>query len=588
MSAEPRSGGTLRYFGPGGMDHVDPSCAYYAFSHQIIRLFARQLFSYPTALDRSALTPVPDVAREMPTVGNGGLSRDGRTYTIRLRRGVLWDTDPVREVTAADFVRGLKRLCNPVAGSGALAYFTSTVDGMAEFAEGYRRAVGTGPATAGDLARYQNTNEVRGLRAVDDRTLVIELLRPANDLVNILATLFASAAPAEYDAFLPDSPEFVAGVRSNGPYRLTSYERGSRLTMERNPVWSRDTDPLRHQYVDGIDVRMSRVTDDEVRRAVQEGRADLSWGAPVINPDRVVPDADRRVGYAMNPYLVFNMRSPNERGAVRDLRVRRAIAYAIDKAAMVRLLDDMDLGTVTETASTAIPPGNIGYRPYDRYPTPGHRGSPERSRRLLREAGRGGLTLRVLYREETPHRDVGERLAADLAAVGIDTDLRMVRHADEYYRILQDPSRAEAGEWDLTAAAWTPDWFGNNGRTCVQPLFQSHFAVGTANYGGYRSAEVDRLIEEALAARSPERADELWHRVDRRVMEDAAIVPILVCEPTIPHIMSDRVRNAIPLPHVDRWYDASHIWLDPPDGPAPRTGQPSSGASEESRRVARS
>ncbi|WP_143831767.1 ABC transporter substrate-binding protein [Nocardiopsis sp. CNR-923] len=569
----PRRGGTLRYFGPGGMDHVDPACAYYAFSHQVIRLFSRQLFGYPTALDESALTPVPDVAREVPTAANGGLSEDGLTHTLRLRPGVLWDTDPAREVTAHDFVRGLKRLCNPVVGAGALTYFTSTVAGMAEFAEGYRDAVDTGAVTAADLARYQNTHEIRGLRAPDERTLVVELIRPANDLVNILSTLFASAAPAEYDAVLPDSPEFVAAVRSNGPYRLTAYERGVRLTMERNPVWRQATDPLRHQYVDGIDVRMRRVTDDQVRRAVLEGRADLSWGAPVISPDRVVPDSDRHVGYAMNPYLVFNMRSPNERCATSDLRVRRAVAHAVDKAGMVHLFDDMDLGTVTETASTAIPPGNIGHRPYDRYPTPGDRGSPEVARALLAEAGHDDLVLRLLYREENPHRDIGERLAADFARSGIRTELRMIRHADEYYRILQDPARAEAGEWDVTAAAWTPDWFGNNGRTCVQPLFQSHFASGTANYGGYRNPEVDRLIDLALTESAPERAEELWHRVDRTVIEDAAIVPILVCEPTIPHIMSARVRGAVPLPHVDRWYDASHIWLD--RWPAPRTGQSS-------------
>lgn len=58
----PRYGGTLRYFGPGGMDHLDPSCAYYALSHQIIRLFARQLFGYPTRVDHAGLIPAPDVA----------------------------------------------------------------------------------------------------------------------------------------------------------------------------------------------------------------------------------------------------------------------------------------------------------------------------------------------------------------------------------------------------------------------------------------------------------------------------------------------------------------------------------------------
>ncbi|GAB3974242.1 ABC transporter substrate-binding protein [Actinoallomurus acanthiterrae] len=565
MSVEPRYGGTLRYFGPGGMDHVDPACAYYAFSHQVIRLFARQLFGYPTAVDESALIPVPDVAAETPTVTNGGVSPDGLTYRIRLRRGVLWDTTPPREVTAADFVRGFKRMCNPVAGAGAISYYTSTIRGMAEFADGYRRACAGRHPSAADLAAYQNAHDIAGLRAEDDKTLVIELVRPANDLLNILAMMFASAAPREYDAVVPDSREFIAGIRSNGPYRLAGYENGRFLTMDRNPAWRQETDPLRHQYVDRIEVRMARVGDNEVRRAIQSGEADLSWGAPVISEDRRPPDADRHLGYALNPYLVFNMRSPNARGAVRSRTVRRAIAYAIDKASMVKLLDEMDLGTITVPAHTAIPPGNMGHREYDRYPTPGDHGDPERARALLAEAGyAGGLTLTAVYRADAPHAEIAEYYAADLQKAGITVRLRLISQADEYYRFLQNPTMAESGEWDITAAAWTPDWFGNNGRAYVQPMFQSNFAAGTSNYGDYRNPEVDRLIERALAEQDPDLAEDLWHRVDRQVIEDAAIVPILACEPTILHMTSARVRNALPLPQVDRWLDAAHLWLDPP------------------------
>lgn len=562
VSSEPRYGGTLRYYGPGGMDHVDPACAYYAFSHQITRLFARQLFSYPTVADESALTPVPDVAVEIPTTANGGLSADGRTYTIRLRPGVCWDTTPRREVTAADFVRGFKRMCNPVAGAGALAYYTSTIKGMAEFAEGYRAAFADTVPTAAGLADYQNTHAIGGLRTDGEKTLIIELVQPANDMLNILSMMFASAAPREYDAYLPDSPEWIANVASNGPYRLTGYRPATFLTMERNPAWRQDTDPIRHQYIDGIEVRIDKVGDDRVRQALESGAADLSWGAPVISRERRALDADRHLGYALNPYLVFNMRSPNERGAVRNLLVRRAIAYAIDKAAMVKYFDGMNVGTVTVPAHTAIPLGNFGHREYDRYPTPDDHGDPERARALLAEAGYGdGLRLRVLYRDDAAHDEIAHSYTADLAAVGIEIDLVLAGQSDGYYQILQDPAKAEAGYWDITAASWTPDWFGNNGRAYTQPMFQSNFAAGTSNYGDYRNPEVDRLIAEALSVQDLERAEELWHQVDRAVLEDAAIVPMMACEPTIPHMTSARVRDALPLPQVDRWLDAANLWL---------------------------
>ena len=568
MDPQPRYGGVLRYYGPGGMDHVDPACAYYAFSHQITRLFTRQLFSYRTTLDESALVPVPDVAAEVPTVAGGGISPDGRRYRIRLRPGVLWDTDPPRPVTAADFVRGFKRMANPVAGAGAIRYYTSTIRGMAEFAEGYRRAFAGRSAPAADLAGYQNTHGIAGLSTDGDGVLVIDLIRPANDLLNLLAMMFASPAPVEYDAYLPDSPELIGNLRSLGPYRLTGYQPGSFLTMERNPVWRQAGDPVRHQYVDRIEVRMARVSDETVRRAIASGEADLSWGAPVISPDRRVLDADRHLGYALNPYLVFNLRSPNQGGAVGNLAVRRAIGYAIDKAAKVRFLDEMSVGTVTVTAHTAIPYGNAGHREFDRYPTPGDRGDPRRARELLADAGYGdGLTLKALYREDAPHDSIAKSYAEDLAAAGITVELVLAGSADEYYRVLQNPARAEAGEWDITAAAWTPDWFGNNGRAYVQPMFQSNFAAGTANYGDYRNPAVDRLIEQALSEPDPARAEELWHQVDRQVLEDVAIVPILACEPTIGHMTSARVRNAMPMPQIDRWLDAASIWLDPPDPP---------------------
>jgi peptide/nickel transport system substrate-binding protein len=278
-----------------------------------------------------------------------------------------------------------------------------------------------------------------------------------------------------------------------------------------------------------------------------------------------VLDADRRLGYALNPYLVFNMRSPNGGGAMRNLAVRRAIAYAIDKAGMVRFLDNMNIGTVTVPAHTAIPFGNTGHREYDLYPTPGARGDRERSRALLAEAGYAdGLTLKALYRDECPHDSIAKAYAQDLAAVGITVEPVFGGTADEYYRILQDPARAAAGDWDVTAAAWTPDWFGNNGRAYVQPMFQSGFVPGTSNYGGYDNPEVDALILRALSEPDADRAADLWHEVDRRVLEDAAIVPILACEPTILHMTSARVRNARPMPQIDRWLDAANLWLDPP------------------------
>ncbi|RLK58086.1 ABC transporter substrate-binding protein [Actinokineospora cianjurensis] len=576
MNDHPRRGGVLRLYGPGSMDHVDPASSFFMLSGQIIRLFTRQLFAYPPIKglrDWRDLNPVADVATEIPTAANGGISADRLTYTVRLRAGVRWDTTPEREVTAQDFVRGFKRMCNPVLRSGAIHYFTSTLVGMQEYCADYTAAVPDNP-TAADLAEFQNAHEIAGVTALDDRTLRLRLLRPATDFIHILATAFTSPAPVEYDAFIPDSDDFRRGVRSCGPYRLTEYVHGEMLHMEPNRAWSKESDPVRCQHLDGVHVTMDRAaTPADVGREIRSGRADLSWASPVTEPYDINPDdpADN-LGYAVNPYLAFNMVSPNAGGAVTKLGVRRAIAYAVNKTAMIKIFDELAAGTVMWTAHTAIPPGNYGYRDYDLYPTPNDEGDPDRARALLVEAGYGdGLELTVVHRDMDANPEVAQQLQLDLARIGITLRLVGFGHA-EHYPHLQNPANARAGTWDIAVAAWTPDWFGDNGRAFLQPMFQTNAVHGTGNYGCYSNPDVDRMIDHALSRTDPDEASAAWHEVDHAIMRDAAIVPVLVHAPTIPHLRGARVRDAVAMPTVDRWFDLSNLWLAEPDPPAPTVG----------------
>src|SRR5262245_27773224 len=82
----PKQGGTLKLLGASDVDHLDTASAYYTTSYTLERAFTRQLFSYPATADVSkAIDPVADVATEVPTTANGGISADGKTYTIHLR-----------------------------------------------------------------------------------------------------------------------------------------------------------------------------------------------------------------------------------------------------------------------------------------------------------------------------------------------------------------------------------------------------------------------------------------------------------------------------------------------------------------------
>ena len=570
--AGPRYGGTLRLIGPGGVDHIDTASAYYATSAQILRALSRHLFAYPASDDLSdpggSFVPAPDLATEIPTRDNGGISPDGRTYTIRLREGLQWDSNPPREVIADDVIRGLKRLANPVSGAGALHYFTSTIEGMREYCDAYAAAFAGVEPTPAAMAEFQNTHDISGLHAPDDKTLVFTLIQPANDFLNILATGFTAPAPAEYDRYVPDSMEFRRNTLSCAPYRLTHYaDDGMTITMERNPVWRKETDPIRNQYVERIEIAVANEPVDEVQRRMDAGEIDLAWSYTAVSWARPKAGQDAAPrsypGFALNPYLVFNLRSPNENSAVSKPGVRQAIAYAIDKVAIGEILDVLD--APNQPLNSVIPVGSIGHREFNPYPTPGDRGDLAKARELLVEAGYGdGLTLIAAVRKIGIHLKVMESVAASLAEIGITLDYRTFTQAEYYGSALSDPDAGRAGAWDIAEPGFTPDWFGNNGRVIVQPLFQTNDTKGTTNYGGYSSPVVDSLIERALREPDPEFAAELWHQVDVEVMKDLPVVPILSFAAMTSRYHGSRVRNAVHVPQIE-FFDITNLWLDPVD-----------------------
>src|SRR5581483_4418935 len=90
-------GGTLTLLGQSDIFNLDPVSAHYTVSTMLERMFARQLFTYPSVASwNGQITVVPDIATEIPTAANGGITGNGTTYTIHLKQGVDWNTTPAR------------------------------------------------------------------------------------------------------------------------------------------------------------------------------------------------------------------------------------------------------------------------------------------------------------------------------------------------------------------------------------------------------------------------------------------------------------------------------------------------------------
>jgi len=111
---------------------------------------------------------IPYAAEALPEV-----SKDGRTYTLRIRTGLLFAPHPAfggkpRELTAQDFVYSVQRIADPATSSMSFAQFEGLIEGLDDLVNAARR----------EKRPFDYRAPIAGLRALDPRTLQIRLTRP--------------------------------------------------------------------------------------------------------------------------------------------------------------------------------------------------------------------------------------------------------------------------------------------------------------------------------------------------------------------------------------------------------------------------
>jgi len=539
-TAEVTKGGTLKVLGAGDVDHLDPALAAYVPSTSVMRAISRQLISYKTVDDdQERIAPQGDLATEVPEPTN-----DGLTYTFDIREGAQWDApDGARQIVAEDFVRGLKRLCNPVQSSPLLTYFTDAIKGMDEFCVGFAEVA----PEVDPVKEYVEGNDVSGLQAIDDSTLEITLNNPAGDFAYMLSLNAASPAPIEVLDYLPDSPEYRANFISSGPYTVDEYTPDKSLVLKRNPAWDSGSDTLRAANVDAIELTMG-LTADAVMQQLQAGTGDMSFDinpSPALiqqlkstNDDKLTTVASG----AVNPFIWINTTTSNNDGALQDLKVRQALQYAVDKAAVVQTIGGPE---VAEIQNGIFGAGVLGQHDFDLYPSEGSAGDPEKSKELLAEAGYpDGLSLKMPYRTKDQEPAIAQTIQASLEKAGFTIELIPVNPTDYYSKFLTNRDSTASGEWDIAPVGWTPDWQGGAARSVFQPQFTFNGTPQTYNYIDYNNDAANKLAAQAIGSTDAAEVADLWSQVDELVMADAVVIPIASPLAVLYH--SDRVQNFIP------------------------------------------
>jgi peptide/nickel transport system substrate-binding protein len=530
-------GGTLRVLTAEPNPTLDTALFPYP---AIARAYARTLYGYNLAGPPEQRTvPVPDIASSYQ------LSADQRTYTFTLRPGVHYAPPVNREVTAQDFITGIGRLYDRKTPSSGQQY--------ADLIAGAKR-FGTGKA-----------GRISGLAAPDARTLTITLDQPAGDFLSILTQSYFAPVPGEYAAHYRVGANYDGHVVGSGPYSLTTYVPGKTVVLDRNPNWDPATDPLRKAWVDRIQVKLE-VGISSIQRAIEGEEADLSLESYVpqarVAALRADPERSRRLSVNTTGSLLFLVLETHPKaGAIADVRVRRAVNYAIDKVAYRDAIAGRWSAT-GELASTILAPGSLGYRPYDLYPTPGGRGDPVKAKALLAEAGYPhGLTLGFATLTLSSGRlAAGKKpIEESLARAGIHLKPTVHELGAHFEAQGVDAKRLEH---QLAQSGWGPEYLGDNARQTIVPQYDSRLDPAlSGDFSEYHNPAVNRLIDRALAEPDRDRRAAMWAGIDQQIMRDAPLVPLLWEKAAFQ--WAPRVHGWVYDPST-LGPDLTAVWLDPP------------------------
>jgi hypothetical protein len=310
---------------------------------QLMYAICANLLYYPDSAGPEGMQLQPEIAAAMPIV-----SRDGRTYTFRIRSGYRFSPPSGEAVTAETFRHTLERSLSPKNVYSAGPELVSDIEGVAAY-------------------RARRAAHISGVR-VHGNELAITLVRPAGDFLTRLSMFAFCPVPLSIPVHRRGFTELP--IPSAGPYYISSIQ-GHRTVLERNPFYP----GKRPRRAERIVYTNDPATPNAIARADAGAVAllpqDFDNTTPLFGPGALL---DRRRGprsaaaqagrQQYYPYaaplldlIVFNTARP----LFRDVRLRRAVNYALDRRALAAAVSDAPSDAI-------VPPAIPGFGSSHVYP----------------------------------------------------------------------------------------------------------------------------------------------------------------------------------------------------------------------------
>ena len=441
-------------------------------------------------------------------------SEDNTVWTFKLREDATWsDGSPV---TAADYVYAWRRAADPATASPYAWYVELT--SMVNAAE----------VVAGEAAP-----DTLGVEAVDDYTLKVTLTQPLPFFPAM--TTYATLMPTKQSVIEEHGADWTRpeNMVNNGAYNLAELAVNEFFRLEKNP-----------EYHSAEDVVITEVTGFIVNDRAQSvtrweaGEFTMMDDLPAgTYPDLLeqYPDETFSTPRLCSYYYAVNFTDSGHE-ALQDVRVRRALSYALDREVIVDQVlkgGQLPAFNFTHAATAGFDMPEIDYADFEQSER------LEQAKALMEEAGYGPdnpLELDLIYNTSDSHKAIATVASQMWKPLGVDITLSNYEW-QSYLEI-----RGEQN-FDLARSAWCGDY--NEASTFLDLLTTTH----GSNDGKYSNAEVDRLMTESRQMEDP---NEAYTQVEQIAADEMAIIPVY--HYTQNFLLDDDIRGW-PMNNVENnWY----------------------------------
>ena len=422
------------------------------------------------------------------TAESWSISDDGKEYIFNINKNAKWSNG--EPVTADDFVWSWKRILTASLGSqypdmlyylvGAYEYHNGLIDDFDQV----------------------------GVKSVDKHTLKVNLKNPTPFFLGLLSHY--STWPVHKDTVLKfgdiddRNGEWTrpGNFVCNGPFQLKTWELNNKIVVEKNP-----------HYYDAAMVRLNEIhyypvsnvmTEDRMFRA---GQLHLTSTLPSQKcPIYIEENPNLRIDPYMGTYF-YRINTENE--VLKDVRVRKALAYSIDR----QLLVDKVTKCGQIPAYSFTPPGSNGYQPTTEIPF-----DPILAKSLLEEAGFSEQNpfpkLEILFNTNEDHRKLALAVQ-QMWQINLGIEVELVNQDWKVYL-----NREMIGDFQISRAGWIGDYEDPNTFLDLMRPNRGN------NKTGWENMEYDALVEKANTINNQAERYKLLYQAEEILIKNMPVIPL--------------------------------------------------------------